>query len=249
MARVVKTYDERHREILDAAQTLFYTKGYEQTSIKDIIAAVGIAKGTFYHYFDSKSDLLDTLIRRMLEESLQLVEPLVANEEMTALEKLRCFFAVIGTWKTERKSFLLDILRSYFDDDNMILRQRMKIETIRMMDPVLSEIIRQGAADGSFATEYAGEMAAIVITLAQALSENLAALLLCPSGKEDPLLTAERSAAVHQYAIEKILGADEGSLPFIEMDNLRQWFAVSETADLVVAQIPTIRSELDDQIY
>jgi AcrR family transcriptional regulator len=225
MARVIKDYDERHNEILECAQALFYSQGYEQTSIQDIIDAVGIAKGTFYHYFNSKSNLLDELIRQMLQQSQQLVEPLLADDELTAVEKVRRFFSIISDWKTEKKSFLLRILAAYYDDNNVILRHRMKIETNRMMAPILSEIIRQGVDDGSFETMYAAEMGEIVLTLAQSLSEPLAQLLLDGEGQSTLLPMAEKRAIVHQYALEKLLGAPQGSLPIIEMTNLRQWFA------------------------
>ncbi|MCK4578956.1 MAG: TetR/AcrR family transcriptional regulator, partial [Candidatus Marinimicrobia bacterium] len=54
MARVLKEYDERKTEFLDAARELFYSLGYEQTSVNTIIEKVGVSKGTFYHYFKSK---------------------------------------------------------------------------------------------------------------------------------------------------------------------------------------------------
>ena len=62
MARGVKEAERRRNEILDAAQHLFYSKGYDEPSIQEIIDAVGIAKGTFYHHFESKQELLDHLI-------------------------------------------------------------------------------------------------------------------------------------------------------------------------------------------
>ncbi len=225
MTRVVKDYDERRNEILQSAQALFYSKGYEQTSIKDIIDAVGIAKGTFYHYFSSKSNLLDEMIRQLLQQSQQLVEPLLLDEELTGLEKVRRFITVISDWKTENRSFLLRILSAYYDDNNVILRHRMKIETKRMMAPILSEIIQQGVNDGSFDTMHADEMGEIVLTLAQSLSEPLAELLLDGNGQRTLLPLAEKRTIVHQYALEKLLGAPQGSLPIIEMTNLRHWFA------------------------
>ncbi len=57
MARIVKEADERRNEILDAAETLFTEKGYSKTTIIDILNQVGIAKGTFYYYFNN-SDYL-----------------------------------------------------------------------------------------------------------------------------------------------------------------------------------------------
>ena len=54
-------HDKRKNEIFDCAGELFYTEGYEKTSIQQIIDKLGIAKGTFYHYFSSKFDLLNQL--------------------------------------------------------------------------------------------------------------------------------------------------------------------------------------------
>jgi len=60
-ARVVKPPEKRRAELLDAALRLFEERGYEQVSVADITAAAGIAKGTFYLYFESRERLLDAL--------------------------------------------------------------------------------------------------------------------------------------------------------------------------------------------
>ena len=91
--RVVKDPAVRRSEILDVAQRLFYQKGYEQSSIQDVISEIGIAKGTFYYYFNSKLDLLDAVIERMVEQTLQSLELLVADDQLSALEKLERFFS------------------------------------------------------------------------------------------------------------------------------------------------------------
>ena len=71
MPRVVKEedYAARRNEILDVARKLVYTRGYEQMSIQNILDALKISKGAFYHYFDSKQSLLDGLIERMLDDA------------------------------------------------------------------------------------------------------------------------------------------------------------------------------------
>lgn len=56
--RVTKTYDERHTEILEVSLQLFIRHGLKETTVNDIVKAVDIAKGTFYHYFQSKDDLI-----------------------------------------------------------------------------------------------------------------------------------------------------------------------------------------------
>src|SRR4026209_3026106 len=95
MTRVVKEYAVRRDEILDAAQRIIYTKGYEQLTIQDILDSLQIAKGTFYHYFDSKRALLEALIERMMDQLVQLVTPIVDDLNLSALDKFQRFFATV----------------------------------------------------------------------------------------------------------------------------------------------------------
>ena len=60
--RIVKDAEERKEEILDAAERLFGTKGFDNTSTGDILQEVGIARGTLYYHFKSKEDILDGVI-------------------------------------------------------------------------------------------------------------------------------------------------------------------------------------------
>jgi AcrR family transcriptional regulator len=72
--RTVKPAKKRQEEILLRPVELFARQGYENMSIQDIIGAVGIAKGTFYHHFRSKEDLLDRLIDSTLAEAVDTLE-------------------------------------------------------------------------------------------------------------------------------------------------------------------------------
>src|SRR5215468_5283073 len=77
MPRTVKAPAVRRTEILDAAQYLITTKGYEQMTIQDILDRLQISKGAFYHYFDSKQALLEAIIERMQHEVAQILLPIV----------------------------------------------------------------------------------------------------------------------------------------------------------------------------
>jgi len=65
MPRISKSPDERRSELVAAAQQLFHTKGYERTSVGDIVKAVGVAQGTFYYYFGSKQAILEALVAEL----------------------------------------------------------------------------------------------------------------------------------------------------------------------------------------
>ncbi len=68
--RIVKEYEERRKEILETAERLFLTKGYTKTTVNDILKEIGIAKGTFYHYFKSKEEVMDEIIMRIIKEDV-----------------------------------------------------------------------------------------------------------------------------------------------------------------------------------
>ena len=76
-----KPAEIRREEILDAAQELFESKGYEQTSTTDIMKKVGIAKGTLYYHFASKEEILDALLDEMTDQMEKAARPF--GEEST----------------------------------------------------------------------------------------------------------------------------------------------------------------------
>ena len=224
MARIVKEHDERRSEILDVAQELFYTKGYEKTSIKDIIDGVGIAKGTFYHYFSSKIQLLDELVERMLVQTVQMVAPIVNDETLDALEKFHLFFGTIENWKIENKVFLKELLQVFYDDDNALLRHKLKTTSIAATIPPLSKIIWQGIEEGIFDTAYPDEIGESIFLIGQSLAEQLAFLLMTEGNNDTTLLAVERKVAVTNDSLERLLGAPSGSVTIFDLGRLEQWF-------------------------
>lgn len=60
--------ERRRRAVLDTALRVFSDKGYHDTRISDIIEAAGIARGTFYIYFDSKNAIFHELLDLLLEQ-------------------------------------------------------------------------------------------------------------------------------------------------------------------------------------
>jgi len=66
--RVTKPPDERREDLFDAARRVFSEKGLPNSTISDITEAAGVAKGTFYLYFDSKEALLGALKQRFVDD-------------------------------------------------------------------------------------------------------------------------------------------------------------------------------------
>lgn len=228
MPRVVKEedYAARRKEILDVARQLVYSKGYEQMSIQDILDALKISKGAFYHYFDSKQNLLDGLIEQMLDQADQVLRPIVEDTNLSAIEKLRGYFEASGRWKVSQKAFVLELLRVWRTDANAIMRQKQEAASIKHISPMLAEIIRQGIAEGVFSTKYPDQFGGMLVGLSRGFEEAAAELLLSDHPPSDAVAQLEAAVGAYSDSVERILGAPSGSLPLIEIGNLKEWFSV-----------------------
>ena len=86
--RIVKSAEERKNEILDVAEQLFAEKGFDHASTNDIIMKIGIARGTLYHHFRSKEEILDALVERMTRDSVARARLVISDKRQTLLERL-----------------------------------------------------------------------------------------------------------------------------------------------------------------
>ncbi len=227
MARIVKAHTVRRNEILDVAQRLIYTKGYEQMTIQDILDDLQISKGACYHYFDSKQALLEAIIERMQQEVEQILLPIMHDSQLSALEKLHRFFATVNHWKTVRKDFFLALLHVWYQDNNVLVRQKLRTTGATWLAPWLSTIIRQGVEEGVLTTSYPDQVGEVVLTLVMGLGETLGRLLLSFEPEHDDLLRINSTVAVYTDALERVLGAPKGSLHIVDAETLKVWFVSS----------------------
>jgi AcrR family transcriptional regulator len=235
MARIVKEeeYAEKRNAILDVAQRLVYSKGYEQMTIQDILDDLQISKGAFYHYFGSKPVLLEALVERMGLVVEKLVLPIMHDPELTALQKLQHFFDTLNRFKIAQKDFLLALLQGWYKDENAIVRHKLMMTTPKVIKPFLAEIIQQGNAEGVFSTFYPEQQVSdVVLALTQALGDTLGLLLLSSEPSHDNLQDIECTVAAYNDALERILGTPRGSLSLVDTETLKEWFVSKvETGD------------------
>jgi AcrR family transcriptional regulator len=227
MARVVKKQEHavKRNEILDATQRLVYSKGYEQMSIQDILNDLQMSKGAFYHYFDSKQALLEALVVRMVEEADRFLDPILADPALSALEKFQRYFSSVASWKTAQKDFILALLRVWYTDNNAVVRQKMVELGGQHAARFLSAIIQQGIREGVLATPFPDRIGEVVYAIMVGLSDRVAQFLLGEDTSPAALAQIAESVAAHTEAIERLLGAPQGSLPLFDAAVLKVWVA------------------------
>jgi len=230
MARVVKEQERavKRKEIIDVAQRLVYTKGYDQMSIQDILDELQISKGAFYHYFDSKGDLLEALIDRMRQEMEPIVLPIIDDPDLPTFDKLHRLFDAAARWKTARKEYLLSLLRIWYADENAIVRQKATANVFKWFAPLLAGVVRQGAQEGVLATAFPDQAAEIILALLQSLGDTFKDLLFGSEPQAEQMQRAAAVVAAYNDAMERVLGAPAGSLNLIDAETLNAWFVAAD---------------------
>jgi AcrR family transcriptional regulator len=237
MARIVNEgeYTARRNEILDTARRLVTSKGFDLMTIQDILDDLQISKGAFYHYFGSKGAVMEALIERMVvEEVMPMLAPIVEDPGLSALEKLTRYFDSAVRWKTTKKSLILSLIRVWFADENVLVRQKMFDMTVKKVTPLLSVVIRQGVQEGVFTTAYPEQVCHVMVYILQGLSDSFIELLLTDETDRD---TTEIEKGITTYvealgdAMERVLGAPKGSLKLIDVETMMEWFVEEETVE------------------
>lgn len=212
MKRVVKAHEERRTEILDGAWELFTTRGFEGATVAAIIDKVGIAKGTFYHYFESKEDVLDALADRFAAATLPELTAVTADETLAAGPKLNRFMEVARKSRVRRMDSVLATSRILYRDENLIIRHKLAERLKSLVLPLLQSILEQGMREGCFRIVDASEGAEFFWALSNSTADMQMKTLLGAEPVEDKVATLVRRVDFACESLERMLGADAGLL-------------------------------------
>ena len=220
-----KKHAARKDEFIDAAQLLITSKGYEQLSIDDVLVETGSSKGAFYHYFDSKSALLSAVVDRMVNSGVEVVAGVVADPDLSAVQKLEGYFKTLAAFKGERHDFLIKVIDVWYSDDNAIVRERFRREAVRLVTPHFASIIRQGISEGTFSLTQPEEMARVVLALMMDTGDEAGQLYLARHAGKISLEEVRQRISTYEAAIERLLGVSAGNLHLVHESTLQTWFA------------------------
>jgi len=212
MKRRTEGYTDTKAELIGAAWQLFAKNGYDGIPIQAIIDKVGLSKGTFYHYFSCKEEVLDAVVGRMTKEGFDQIAASLQDESLLALEKLNRFFAASWHWKLSHIGVLVEVARVLYRDENIIIRHKMNMRTVALVTPPLANIIGQGVEEGVFDVVDPEEMAMLILHLGNCVAEVQVKSLLELEDKPGNLEVMERRINLYMDALERILGAPKGSV-------------------------------------
>lgn len=167
MAKVVKKASERRAEIIQAARKLFLEKDYESTTMQDMMKAVNIAKGTIYHYFQSKEDLLEAVVEQIIQEQLTRLQGALETAQGNALDQIK--FLTLQANLTSSQPELIEQLHK---PSNYTLHTRLLASLIIQIAPLYGKLIQKGCEEKLFVTDHPLEVAEFILAGLQFLTDQ-----------------------------------------------------------------------------
>jgi AcrR family transcriptional regulator len=203
--RITKDRETRKAELVDASTKLFLEKGYDSTMVSDIVRLVGVAQGTFYYYFQTKEEVLDAALERLLREGVDRVVRLTADEYQTPAQRLEGFFRMLFS---PRGSIEVSSRYSRFLQDPSV-HERMEQVRFGMLHKALTDLLEAGSeSGGGFAPfKFPSEIAEITLRGAAAFMHGRQAIL-------EAQLGADATMDALAEFMERLLGLPENSLDF-----------------------------------
>lgn len=188
--------ERRKQDLLKIAYEMFSQIGYENTSVDMIIEKAGIAKGTYYYYFESKEQTLEEVIGMILDTETEKALEL-KKADMPAPQKL---VAIIACFKPDvSESSMVDALNK---PENLLMHERFNEKLMDRIVPIISDVTYQGIEEGLFACEDVPERVRMVVILANKVFDE--------KGYTD------RDVKVFIDIVEKILCAKPGTMAFLK---------------------------------
>lgn len=190
----------KKEQILDMSFSLFLEKGYDNTSISDILSKLDIARGTLYYHFESKEAIMDAIIERTAKKIVEEAKGIVLQKGLSVHEKIFLLFYESSMRRLSGGELMIDYLNQ---PQNALFHEKSNRAFIQKISPILGDIISEGVKEGIFDNAFPYESAELVLAMIMGFMdvpyENTDA--------NDP----ERRMESLLYNMERMLGAKEGS--------------------------------------
>lgn len=212
--RLIKPAEVRRDELLDTAQRLFARQGYEATSVNQIIAAVCVSKGAFYHHFAAKEDLMTALAERHARRTTEAARDVLEDPTLDSFARLAAFLDILKDQKLRSARELHAAFAPMVRPENSHLFERIHAATSAVVRPLMVRIIAEGVAEQAFDTPDPEQACDTILHLLTS-QRAIAAEMFAAKTRAEFEAAGDRLVARLVYlgtVIDRILGLPEGSI-------------------------------------
>jgi|GEM_PF-208162 len=151
--RITKKHDERRREFIEISKKLFAEKGIDEISVNDIIKATNVAKGTFYHYFESKQVLIEDIMNEQIVNFRNTISRIIKDKNLSFYARLKAI--ILEVVNSEEDFLFIDNINN---PNNQSLYDDFLLKGVDNCVEMLAEFINEGVADGYVKVRHPKEL-------------------------------------------------------------------------------------------
>lgn len=156
--------------ILDALEELLKSNTLNNINVSDIAKTAGIGKGSIYYYFESKNEILDSLVERNYKNSIDTARNLASNKDIAPFTRMAMIFQACRN--TTKELMSQSAIQTESTPEKAFLHQKYMSYLIKELTPVLSTIISQGIASGDINFDKPEALAEIVLIVLTVKLDN-----------------------------------------------------------------------------
>ena len=216
----MKKGEMRKEAIMKTVEKLFFEMGYAETSIQDILDALSISKGGFYHYFDSKNALLEEICRERSARDIERIRAELFSGKFSPVQKLNLLLGALHLFNREDARFVAMVLKVSYVDGDVHFRDQMRTymqDNLRMM---VDEVLREGMADGSFFTRNPGQLGRILLMLGYDVNDEVCRILAAEHENPECVIAIIDLLDAYRESVENLCGARFGSISLFDLEHL-----------------------------
>ncbi len=219
----MKKGDLRKQEILNTAEILFCRKGYEETSIQDILDQLNSSKGSFYHHFISKEAVLEGICKKRAGQIFEAAAGSVIPNS-SATEQLDIYLSGMIPLKDEKLSFLMMILPVFTLPEGRMIRQSFCDSLAEQFHPAVYNLLKRGNQDGEMICGMPDIAADVVLYNVNRLWVKIYTLIINAEVQSTSADLSEllRITDCYRQSLERMLFLQYGSLKLVDIQMLRQ---------------------------
>lgn len=229
--------EERRNQLLDCAQTLFFSKGFNDTTLAELLSRANVSKGGFYHYFKSKDDLLLGVLGRMAGAVLAQLDVIASDDDTSALDRLLRSLRLLSEHQRKHdQSGQIDCMQILSNDTSILLREHFWSAVRDRTKPVLTKIVEEGRSDGTFKVADAETAAESIFLLVTFLDlPLLRAIKASETHAADHFADKLQLAMDMQaFTVDRMLGLPDGTIDFGFQAEGVNAMTVSRSAEILI---------------
>lgn len=220
----MKKGELRKEAILVGAEKLFLQKGYDDTSIQDILDVLSLSKGGFYHYFESKEALLEEICFRNARQSIEKLEKVFAEERLTPVRCVNLILSTVNIFARETPRFCAIMLKISYIDGDVNFRDHLRAFMFEKLLAYLDEAIAHGIGQGTFFTRYPQQIGRILLNMGYDICNDISRRLAMSPDDRDVVIDMIDLLNAYRDSCETLLGASFGSIEIADMEQLLEAF-------------------------